>query len=970
MEKISFRTKARVVDLLGREQIADASSAITELLKNAVDAQANEVTAHYYTKAKILEFSDDGLGMRASDLKDKWLVLATDSRHNKPDSDYLKYATPEQKKNLEQHLPFGEKGIGRLAVASLGSAVLVWTRWGKGKDLKRTMALVFWDLFRFPNFTLDEIEIPFYELGFGDDPKKAVLFLINFIEDWLDKNRKLINQKSVSYRYITEIENLLHSIRDSAIKSLNFPDDSAGTSFYILDTKEEVTEIFRESVKHDRMESHASEGLKTFKGFCNPFRGGEPRINNKTLIDQKLAYGGAEDFWVPNDFNYSDYEFDLSIDKSGFVKGKVRRFKEIYKYEFKTRDLPDRSDFPGSIELKLGYVLGLSSETSLTHEKHKYFNDKLKQIGGLYVYRDDIRVMPYGRDDQDFLEFEYRRNLSAGEYVFSHRRMFGFIGITSKENPGLRDKAGREGFIKDKYYRGFTHILKDVFIDLAKTYFATSAKAEYASSLKSKAKPFDQEAKEETSRFIREFNDSKKTLEKLKKTILNDLSDFKDRLSELKTGNIESINRFMNDLAKFREKYNDQISTLIDEIPNLAHPNGKNHAAWDSYLTDKQLFVAKSDKQMIELSKHLDAALKKYSDKYEYLKKLESRLKNQENRILSRIEVKKDEISTNLAEIQSNKIKNWFNKHKKDIESIIRNQLGDNPPLQVVNGKDDELEKFERALLDQNKLAKETIEPYWESILKDIKRMAEARSMESAVGELHRELENLKERESIYIELAQLGLIVEGIDHEYRVLFKRAKDDFRKLNKNFQEEDLSDLETVFYSINEKIESLSPLYRAGKRKYETVLGDEITRFIGNRFKEEFTSGVIQISKSISKLNWKNTNRSVLYASIINIINNSFYWITKSSSNPEIRLTIDPLGLVISDSGPGVAIRDRERVFEPYFSRKPTGRGLGLYLSLTALKFHGMDLLLAENPMKNALDGANFVIVKPVQDDEED
>ncbi|MCT8334794.1 ATP-binding protein [Leptospira sp. 85282-16] len=807
-------------------------------------------------------------------------------------------------------------------------------------------------------------------MGSGDEPKKAVLLLSDFIDDWLDKNRRLIDKKSVSYSYIAEIEKLSNSIRQSTIKNLNFPDDSAGTSFYILGTKDEVIEIFRERSKNVKMESHASEGLKTFLGFCNPFTDAQPRLITKTFVDQIEAYKGADLFWKADDFKNSDYEIELTITEDGFAKGKVRRFSEVYKYEFQYNELPERSIYPGAMTLKFGYVLGLTSETSLPHEKHKYFNEKLKQIGGLYVYRDDIRVMPYGRDDQDFLEFEYRRNLSAGEYVFSHRRMFGYVGITSKGNSGLRDKAGREGFIKDKYYRGFTHILKDVFIDLAKTYFATSAKAEYASSLKSKEKPFDQEAKEETSRFIREFNDSKKTLEKLKKTILNDLSDFKDRLSELKTGNIESINQFMNDLAKFREKYNDHISTLIDEIPNLAQPNGKNHAAWDSYLTDKQLFVAKSDKQMIELSKHLDAALKKYSDKYEYLKKLESRLKNQENRILTRIEEKKDEISTNLAEIQKNKIKNWFDKHKKDIESMLRNQLGDNPPLQVVNGKGDELEIFERALIDQNKLAKETIEPYWESILKDIKRIAEARSMESAVGELHRELEKLKERESIYIELAQLGLIVEGIDHEYRVLFKRAKNDFKKLNKNFQEEDLSDLETVFYSINEKIESLSPLYRAGKRKYETVLGDEITQFIGNRFKEEFTSGAIQLSKSISKLNWKNTNRSVLYASIINIINNSFYWIAKSSSKPEIRLTIDPLGLVISDSGPGVAVRDRERIFEPYFSRKPTGRGLGLYLSMTALKFHGMDLLLAENPMKNALDGANFVIVKPVQDDEDD
>ncbi|MCW7463714.1 ATP-binding protein [Leptospira limi] len=968
MEKISFRTKARVVDLLGREQIADASSAITEIFKNSVDAQASNIVAHYHTKESILEFSDNGLGMRASDLRDKWLVLATDSRHSKPDSEYLKYASNEQRKNIDKFSPFGEKGIGRLAVASLGSAVLVWTRWGKGKDLQRTMALVFWDLFKFSQFNLDEIYIPFITLGANDKPYDAALLLNEFFIDWLDENKKQINKNSKSYNSISEIEKLSKIVFNSSLKSVNFPIDSMGTSFYIFDTKDEVAEIFRERREIKGEESSASEGMKTFFGFNNHFSGEKPRIEIKPYIDNKEAFNAADAFWIEEDFKEADYEIDLTIDKNGFAKGTFRRFNEIYKYEYQTKDLPARSDYPGTLDLKVGYVLGKVDETSLSSDRHKYFSDKLAEIGALYVYRDGIRVMPYGRDDQDFLEFEYRRNLRSGTYVFSHRRMFGYVGITSNNNPGLKDKAGREGFIKDKYYRGFKHILTEIFKDIALTYLATKPKEEYAAEQKKKDRPFDLEAKEITKEFLQRYKESKKNLEKIKKKFTLEIESLKVNLSDLKSGNIEKISEYMEKLTRIRERFESDSEELIEDIPNLAQPNGKNLASWDSYLSDKQLFETKTNKQLVEFSKQLDSALKKFSDKYLYLQKLDSRLKKQEERLFLNLEVKKSELLSCLDEIQSKRIPSWLKKHKSDIERIVRNPLGDNPALTVVNGEVEDLEKFERALSDQTKLAKVTIEPYWDSILRDIKRMSAAKSMESAIGDLHRELEGLQERELIYVELAQLGLIVEGIDHEYRVLFKQAKEDFKTLNKSFNQNTFKDLESVFESINEKIESLSPLYRAGKRRYETVTGSEIFLFLKERFKDEFEVGLIQVSKSVLNLVWKNTNRSVLYASLINIINNAKYWIDKSPSNPEIRFTIDPKGLVVSDSGPGIAERDKERIFEAYFSRKPTGRGLGLYLSRTALKFHGMDLVLSEIKMKNALDGANFLIMMPKQDEE--
>src|SRR5690349_7237099 len=106
-----FSARARVVDMLGREQIADVPTAICELLKNAVDAAADTVEVRFSSKSCSLQIEDNGLGMRAKDLLQKWLVLATESkRTRKPDDEYLTFAS-EAQREASHRQPLGEKGI-------------------------------------------------------------------------------------------------------------------------------------------------------------------------------------------------------------------------------------------------------------------------------------------------------------------------------------------------------------------------------------------------------------------------------------------------------------------------------------------------------------------------------------------------------------------------------------------------------------------------------------------------------------------------------------------------------------------------------------------------------------------------------------------------------------------------------------------------------------------------------------------
>lgn len=101
---------------------------------------------------------------------------------------------------------------------------------------------------------------------------------------------------------------------------------------------------------------------------------------------------------------------------------------------------------------------------------------KLDRLGGLYVYRDGIRVQPYGDSDFDWLDIERNRTLGASYYFYSYRRMFGYIELTQEKNDVLSEKAGREGFRDNVAYRQLRSILMNFFQQTAGDFFRESGK--------------------------------------------------------------------------------------------------------------------------------------------------------------------------------------------------------------------------------------------------------------------------------------------------------------------------------------------------------------------------------------------------------------------------------------------------------------------------------------------------------------
>src|SRR5579862_2740056 len=74
---VTFKARARALDMLGRQQIAGIPTAISELFKNAHDAYADRVVVDYFRQASLLVLRDDGVGMSEKDFEERWLTIGT-----------------------------------------------------------------------------------------------------------------------------------------------------------------------------------------------------------------------------------------------------------------------------------------------------------------------------------------------------------------------------------------------------------------------------------------------------------------------------------------------------------------------------------------------------------------------------------------------------------------------------------------------------------------------------------------------------------------------------------------------------------------------------------------------------------------------------------------------------------------------------------------------------------------------------
>lgn len=110
--------------------------------------------------------------------------------------------------------------------------------------------------------------------------------------------------------------------------------------------------------------------------------------------------------------------------------------------------------------------------------------------------------------------------------------------------------------------------------------------------------------------------------------------------------------------------------------------------------------------------------------------------------------------------------------------------------------------------------------------------------------------------------------------------------------------------------------------------ETIIADSF-----NLFEEEIRRSLIRVTLPISQ-HKVTVDASEIQQVVVNLIQNSIHWLQETErDNREIIVTVqqqkrgEPLEIIFSDSGPGVDEDDKAYIFDPYFSRRTDGVGLG-------------------------------------------
>jgi len=253
------------------------------------------------------------------------------------------------------------------------------------------------------------------------------------------------------------------------------------------------------------------------------------------------------------------------------------------------------------------------------------------------------------------------------------------------------------------------------------------------------------------------------------------------------------------------------------------------------------------------------------------------------------------------------------------------------------------------------------------------------KQLEQTNEELVRLKKQIEEQQSIMIEqqkLASMGEMIGNIAHQWRqplnalgLVLQNIKKAYErgKLDDEYLEKAVNKGKMLTQKMSSTIDDFRNLLKAQKIREHFNINDTIEEVL-NMTQMSLKNHNIEIEKHLDIKSEIYAYPNELFQVLINLINNAkdAYIENNKSGKIIINAYENEKEFIISveDEAGGIKLDEINKVFEPYFTTKDSGTGIGLYMSkMIIIKDFNGDL-----KVENSEKGAKFIIILPKEKNE--
>jgi signal transduction histidine kinase len=210
--------------------------------------------------------------------------------------------------------------------------------------------------------------------------------------------------------------------------------------------------------------------------------------------------------------------------------------------------------------------------------------------------------------------------------------------------------------------------------------------------------------------------------------------------------------------------------------------------------------------------------------------------------------------------------------------------------------------------------------------------------------------------------LASMGEMISIIAHQWRQPLNFLSYSLMHIKQNCKN-DKASLQTIkeaneqLQYMSQTIENFRNFYNPSKEKSSFSIEkscENILKIVKPTLKPLAINIELEVKEDFDFF----ANSNELEQVILNIINNAKdVLVERNISDGKIKIMIKKSKIIISDNGGGIELKNRDKIFEPYFTTKENSDGIGLYIAKTIVENEmGGQLLLEFDEV-----GSLFIVI---------